>query len=269
MLSLPNRWQIRGNAVLRDLSNFSLFHHRDVDGALVSMHQSGTHWLKYMLATALSKKHGVAPPRYNHANDIIGGPGDSRPPPPLPRLVASHSVPHALIALPVFRGLLGLPPYVVLIRDLRASLVSNYGKWRQRYAVSFDEYLRGDPSEQRYNSDLWWCLRFLNGWGRVAVRCPDTTLVVRYEDLLVDTAKQLDRISAFLQLDLSAMQCSAAISAASREQMALRHDPTRPEGEVSLESPDLKDYFGAHQRRYLALVCEKYLRYPLGYDYSV
>lgn len=269
MLILPNRWQIRANALKRDLSNFSLFYHRDVDGSLVSMHQSGTHWLKYMLATALSDKHGVAPPRYNHANDVIGGPGDPRPPPPLPRLVASHSVPHTFIAFSAVHRLLRLPPYVVLIRDVRASLVSNYQKWRQRYAVSFDEYLRGDPSERRYNSDLWWCLRFLNGWGRVAVRYPETTLVVKYEDLVADTAGQLERVSAFLQLDLSAAQCEVGISVASREQMALLHDPARPAGEVSLESANPEDYFGAHQRRYLARACEKYLRYPLGYDYSV
>ena len=62
------------------------------------MHQSGTHWLKFMLANALSYQYGSPPPAYNHANDIIGGPRDAIVYPQLPRLISSHSMPHPLLA---------------------------------------------------------------------------------------------------------------------------------------------------------------------------
>ena len=60
----------------RALGNFSLLAHRDCAGHLASMHQSGTHWLKFMLASALARHYGVPGPRYNHANDFIAGPHD-------------------------------------------------------------------------------------------------------------------------------------------------------------------------------------------------
>jgi hypothetical protein len=269
MLSLPSGWQIRANALKRNLSNFSLLRHRGIDGAIVSMHQSGTHWLKYVLAYALAEKHGVEPPRYNHANEIIGGPHDRLAAPPLPKLIASHSIPPIWLTAPWSRRFLGLPPYVVLVRDIRTALVSNYAKWQQRYGVTFTEYLRGDPSERRYNSDLWWCIRFLNAWGRIAERPAQTTLLLRYEDLLADTEGELQRVSRFLNLDLSSQGCQAAITAGTRENMAARHDPARPLGEVSITPVAVESYFGSTERDYLARACERDLRYPMGYDYRV
>jgi len=44
--------------------NFSLLAHRDFDAMLITMHQSGTHWLKYMLTLALAEKLGVEKPEY-------------------------------------------------------------------------------------------------------------------------------------------------------------------------------------------------------------
>ena len=85
----------------------------------------------------------------------------------------------------------GLPKYLVLVRDLRASLASNYVKWRQRYAVDFSTYVRGDVRGRAYNSDLWWTLRFLNAWGDAAARAPHNVMVLRYEDLQAATATEL------------------------------------------------------------------------------
>ena len=48
----------------RDALNFSLLKHRHCEGSMVSMHQSGTHWLKHMLAVAIAAKHGLEPPRH-------------------------------------------------------------------------------------------------------------------------------------------------------------------------------------------------------------
>ena len=161
-----------------------------------------------------------------------------------------------------------LPKYVVLVRDMRASLVSNYEKWKQHYGVEFTEYLRGDPSGRRYNSDLWWCLRFMNAWGRVAQRFPAETHVLRYEDLRRDPARELTRVSNFLLLQLAPQQINAAVAAAGKDAMTARHDPARPLGEVSLEERNVEEWFGGRDREFLADVCASQLRHTFGYDYS-
>ncbi|MCC7413504.1 MAG: sulfotransferase domain-containing protein [Gammaproteobacteria bacterium] len=258
----------RWHALRRSLSNFALLRHRHCAGFLASMHQSGTHWLKFMLANALAARHGLPPPQYNHANDFIGGPRDPHVHARLPHLVSSHSIPHPLMCVAPLHRRLRLPPYVILVRDLRASLVSNYEKWRDRYGVTFPEYLRGDPGGRRYNSDLWWCLRFLNGWGVFAARTPATTLVVRYEDMQADPGAVLARVGVFLALDLGAAHVAAAVAASTKERMRARHDPGRPQGEIRADRRDLAHWFGPAEERFVRDVCQRLLRYRYGYDYE-
>ena len=262
------RLQFKFHSLRRDISNLALLKHRRFDGFIVSMHQSGTHWLKFMLALALVDKYGLPPPRYNHANDIIGGPKDPRVYSELPALASSHSIPHPLVHAGWVRRCWPLPKYVVLVRDMRASLVSNYEKWKQHYGVEFTEYLRGDPSGRRYNSDLWWCLRFMNAWGRVAQRFSAETHVLRYEDLRRDPERELTRVSNFLLLQLAPQQINAAVAAAGKDAMTARHDPARPLGEVSLEERNVEEWFGGRDREFLAHVCASQLRHTFGYDYS-
>ncbi len=260
--------QFKFHSLRRDVSNFALLKHRNFDGFIVSMHQSGTHWLKYMLALALVEKYQLPPPRYNHANDIIGGPKDPRTYAQLPRLASSHSIPHALVHAGWFRRRWPLPRYLVLVRDMRASLVSNYEKWKQHYGVEFVDYLRGDPSGRLYNSDIWWCLRFMNAWGELAERYPEDTMVLRYEDLQHDPGRELAGVADFLRLQLSATHIDTAVAGASKQAMAQRHDPDRPGGEVSFERRDPAEWFGERERILLERVCTTQLRYTFGYDYA-
>lgn len=160
----------------RDWTNFAMLRYRDYQGFLVTGQNSGTQWLKFMLSLALAAEHGVEPPKYfNNAssNDIIGHPKHKRKYPQLPRIASAHSIPHA--ALPTLYGSMNFPPYVVLVRDIRGALISNYAKWRERYQVPFDVYVAGDPSGESYVCDVWWYVRFLNAWGRMAavkpIRC--------------------------------------------------------------------------------------------------
>ena len=150
---------------LRSLFNFSLFRSRGAVGQIISMHQSGTHWLKFMLASALADQFSIPLPKYNHANDIIGGPRDIIVYPQIPRLIASHTIPSPFF-YSILSQTLNLPKYVLLIRDIRFSLTSNYRKWRDHYNVNFSVYLEGDPTGKEYNSDIWWTFRFLNCWGK-------------------------------------------------------------------------------------------------------
>lgn len=252
----------------RALGNFSLLAHRDCEGHLASMHQAGTHWLKFMLANALAHHYGVPGPQYNHANDFIAGPHDAVIHPSLPRLYSAHSIPHPLLYLGSVHRLWRLPPYVVLVRDIRASLVSNYEKWRARYACSFAEFLRGDPRGKRFNSDVWWCFRFLDGWHAVRRAVPARVLVLRYEDLQQHTAEALARVAAHFDLGLDPDALAAGVAAGTKDNMAAREDPTRPRGAVNAGARRVHDYFDAADRDWLTTQCARYLVDSWGYDYA-
>lgn len=254
----------------RDISNFSLIAHRDYTGFLISMHQSGTHWLKHMLATAIAHHHGLPAPRYSHANDIIGGPHDPRPYDNAPHIASSHSIPNALLGVPALHRVLRFPLYVVLVRDIRASLVANYEKWKGQYACSFSEFLRGDVSGRRFNHDIWWSVRFCNAWGKVACRIPAATLVVRYEDLIEDATRELRRINAFWALGVTDAALARAVLDSSKEKMALKADPETPDGVtvVRMGARPLTAWFNAGDRKFFSETCRRYLRRTFGYDYD-
>ena len=259
----------RRHAWHRNLGNFALIKHRVCDGHLLSMHQSGTHWLKFMLANALSHQYDTPPPQYNHANDIIGGPKDPRPYPQLPRLISSHSMPHPFLQYRIVHRMLALPPYLLLIRDIRRTLVSNYVKWRNTYGIDFSEYLLGDPRGRRYNSDVWWALRFLNAWGRVRRKAPERVGVVRYEDLERDPFGQLSHVAEAFGLKLSAEAVEHGVAVSSKSHMQAREDPERPPGAVRAENTDPLAMFSDADRGVFETICRNCLRYDFGYDYGV
>jgi len=88
------------------------------------------------------------------------------------------------------------PRYVILVRDIRASLVSNYEKWKP--SCGFSEYLRGDVRGKRFNSDIWWCIRFNNAWGRVLETIPETTTLIKYEAMKEDTYTEFSKLVKFM-----------------------------------------------------------------------
>ncbi|MCB1748295.1 MAG: sulfotransferase [Gammaproteobacteria bacterium] len=258
----------RRHALRRAAGNFALLKHRHCAGQLVSMHQAGTHWLKFMLANALSYQYATPPPRYNHANDIIGGPRDAVVHPQLPRLLSSHSLPHPAMRWGWLHACLQLPPYVVLVRDLRDSLVSNYAKWQARYDVPFAVYVRGDQGSKRYNSDIWWCIRFMNAWGALAKGLPQRVTVVRYEDLRGDPAHELARVARAFGLALDNAALAHGIAVSSKAHMAVKEDPARPPGAVRESSGDPRTAYDRAAREFVGAVCARYLEYDFGYDFA-
>lgn len=258
------------HSLRRDISNYSLLKHRAFDGFLISMHQSGTHWLKHMLATALTHKLGLPPPQYIHANDVIPGPKDPPGNDRLPHIVSSHSIPHALLGSQLVRHLVKLPPYVVLIRDIRASLVSNYEKWKEQYNCDFPEYLRGDVSGHRFNNDIWWCLRFCNRWGYLAQRYPDKTLIVKYEDLKSRPLNELRRIADYWQLELDDSTLCYAIDESTKEKMTSKKDPETPFGVtvVRNDRESFMELYDEELREYIKNICDVFLKFDFDYDYN-
>ncbi len=250
-----------------ELSNYSLLRLRHADGAIVSMHQGGTHWLKFMLASAISSYYEIPPPQFNHANDIIGGVKDPVLYPQIPCIKSSHTIAPLLFRNSSALRVLKLPPCVLLVRDLRACLVSNYRKWKTRYAITFSEYLRGDPSGRKFNSDIWWCIRFLNAWGRVA-ELNNNCHIVRYEDMSLKPHAELDRVATHFSLPLTSASIDYGVSAATKLAMAARADPARPPGEVNRQNQNFMGAYNAKDRQFVDWACAKFLRVSFGYNYT-
>lgn len=267
-MSLSPQQRFAYHRVRHGLSNYSVLRLRDADGALVSMHQSGTHWLKFMLANAMAEHYDIPPPQYNHANDIIGGVKDPVIYNNIPRLLATHTIAPLLLQYPPLLRLARLPPIVLLVRDLRASLVSNYRKWQHRYNLSFSEFLRGDPAGRRFNSDIWWCVRFQNVWGSLAATLGTRVLTLRYEDISIAPATALGEVAAHFDLALSDRAMAHGTEAANKPAMAARADPTRPPGEVNTDSADPLALYTSSDRDWLEAVCATELRYTFAYDYA-
>lgn len=252
-----------------ELGNYAVVRLRHCDGAILSMHQSGTHWLKFMLASAIADHYAIDPPRYNHANDIIGGSKDPRLHPTLPHLISSHTIAPLLLNNAVGLAWLRLPRCVILVRDIRASLHSNFKKWRVRYATTFSHFLRGDPSGRQFNSDIWWCIRFLNAWGHALALSENQFLVLRYEGLRAQPHEELAKLAAHLSLPLSSRNIDAGVEAASKSAMAERADPARPPGEINLDEDDPLLAYSDADREFVRTRLSSYLTQTFDYDYSV
>jgi len=69
--------------------------HRDFVGMLVTMHQSGTHWVKHILTSAIYHEEGFEQPKSIYDEDrFIGNPKSHRGRPGVPSITASHSIPN-------------------------------------------------------------------------------------------------------------------------------------------------------------------------------
>ena len=251
----------------KTLGNFAVFRGQGSRGQLISMHQSGTHYLKHITACAIADKYGIPDPEFNHANDIFGGPKDGVVYQDIPRLISSHSYPHPLLLCKFVHQLFNLPAYVLLVRDLRYSLISNYAKWSHAYEVSFSSYLKGEMHLKRFNSDIWWAIRFLNGWGLVYKRIPDKFVILKYEDLLEEPFKQVSKLNNYWDLKLSRQNIEYGIAQSTKEKMTIKDDPNRPKGAVRNSSNDLS-VFTPKDKKFLEMICDSYLNFSAGYDYS-
>src|SRR4051812_19330027 len=105
-----------------DLSRFHLLHYRrKVDGFLISGHNCGTHWLRFMLSAAIAHRLGLPRPAHSSgpdSDDFIGHARHPRRFPQAPRIGSSHHMPSRLVAMAGAAGLVGLAPTVVLVRNI-------------------------------------------------------------------------------------------------------------------------------------------------------
>jgi hypothetical protein len=265
-------WKARvaliAHAARIDLSNFHLAHYRSVDAFLVTGKNSGTHWLKCMLSHAMARQYDLPPPVHTsgrEAEDFISHPRWPQKHPRLPRIGSSHNIPSALLGAPVVRRALGLPPVVVLVRDIPDAMLSHYVKWGAAKGLSLGEYARLPAPGRRNMADVWWYLDFFNRWGQAAFDNPGDVHILRYEDLVADPARWLRWTGERLGLDLGGAAIQAALAASDREFLKRRLDPAYGEAIVPDAAERSAMTFAPEDRRYLDDLLSQRLRFSFGY----
>jgi len=250
-------------------SNFSVLRHGKFDGFLVTSKNSGTHWVKYMLAVALAETYGAPRPQYFSENAVrpyIGWPKDTVTFEELPKLAFSHTIPHRLMDWGWARNLAGFPPYVLCIRHPMSILASHHAKWEYDIQVDWETYLRGDPAGNRYRCDLFWLARFWNRWGEVMQRDPERFHIARYEETRRDPGEQLEAISTHWGISLSAAAIDAALEAGTKEAMAEKVDPDAEPNVLQNRKTDLRDLFKGDAIDIYQQLAGDLFRFDLGYD---
>ena len=254
----------------RDNANLSLLKYTDYQGFLVTGQHSGTHWVKWMLSHAMAHHYKVAPPKYfnnPHSNDLIGHPKHKRMYPDLPRIASSHAIPPTAMQLTWLRDMRKLPPYVLVVRNMRDVLISNYEKWKHRYNVPFSEYVGGDPWNKKYITDVYNYMRFLNRWGAVlGTMKPHEIVVLRYEDIRNDQVHALRAISAQFKLPLNDDDIAAGVNAGTKEFMAKFHNPDNAGNAVRQDGKGDTAFSAQDTARFTAII-DKHLKHDFGYDY--
>jgi Sulfotransferase family len=254
-----------------DLSRFHLLHYGGrVDGFLVSGHNSGTHWLRFMLSAAIAHRLALPRPAYSsgpQSDVFIGNARHRRTFPQAPRIGSSHHMPSRLVALLGALRCTRLQPVVLLVRHIPDSLISYFFKWRGTKELgALDEFLSRAPRAR--GVDLWWFIRFFNRWGLLKRVFPDQVMVVRYEDVERDPETWVRRIWSHWGVDLDEADLAAAMAVASRTAVQAHLDPDYGEDVAPDRQARQAVQYAAPD---VALVQDRlaqYLRHDFGYDWS-
>ena len=236
--------------------------HRRFDGVLVSMPHSGWPWLRYMLGLILAKLYDLPPPSDIHDDKIIG----NIIYPQIPQVLCTHTIPHYFFRSRTLFRLFHFPRHLVVVRDLRDSLVFHYEKRNHVYNVDFSTYLRGDARGKTYRNDIWTRIHFMNGWGTVVERHPEQAAALRYEDFLADPRGRLAQICAHFNIEgVPPNVLDEVVAVSSKSEMAKRTE--RRSLTLSIEPRPAEEWFSDEDRRFLAEVCRRHLKYTFGYQY--
>ena len=249
--------------------NYSVLRHGAFDGFLVTSKNSGTHWIKYMLAVALADTYGIARPEYFSENAVrpyIGWPKDDPAFPQLPRLAFSHSIPHRLADWGWARSMAGLPPYTLCVRHPMSILASHHAKWKHDIRTDWLDYLHGDPRGKRYRCDLYWISRFWNRWGEIEKRHPDAVLRVHYEQVEDDARGTLEAIARHWGITLKPEAIDAAVEAGTKDAMAQKIDPQAERNVLQNRQAALEVLYDAATTEIYTRLVKTLFRYDLGYD---
>jgi len=210
---------------LRPLARRQLVHYhhlglRRADALLVSYPKSGTTWLRFLVAHALTgieadfdSVRRVFPPlgRQRHAPALLADGG---------RLVRSHE------PLQPYRGRAG-QHVVYLVRDARDVALSyldhhrRLGRYTGDVRVFLDAFLAG-----RLDGYGPWPDHVL-GAQRFATTGVAPVLTVRYEELRADPAATLGRVVGFLGRPVDSEVLARVVAANTKERMRAKEDTSR------------------------------------------
>ena len=263
-------FQYLARYVREDLLRLSVLWHRKTFCHFASPQQSGTHWLSNLLATAICAEYDVPPLRHIADKVIIGHPKNEATYNHIPQLVRTHHAPSVLVHSAPVRAVCQFPKYVILLRDIRASMVSRFEKRKHEKDVQFPDYVRDHRLFGRSHKwDIYKRIVFFNAWGRVAKLFPEQTCVVHYEVLRQDTAGELERVWRFLELPVSNPgMFHQAASNCSKEAMSQQEPPGRTRKLVRKDSRDPVEWFTENDREYFTACCQRLLKYDFGYDFA-
>lgn len=206
------RW-LRGREEVRKL-------HR-ADAVIVSFGNSGRTWLRVLLSRVFERHYGLSRfvvidfANLNRCNNAI------------PKILFTHDN-----YLKDFLGnsdpvpLYGSQRTILLVRDPADVAVSQYFQWRHRMRRA-KKYLNNYPIYDnvslfdfmtRPSCGLPKIIHFMNRWADALPRL-ETVLLVRYEDLRLDTEVWLRRILEFVGTPCSGSEIEDAVTFASIENM--------------------------------------------------
>ena len=249
--------------------NFSVLRHGRLQGCLVTSKNSGTHWIKYMLANALADTYGIEPPEYFSeaaTQDYIGSPKHRSAFDVLPPLAFAHTIPHRLMDWRGAHALFNLPPYVLQVRHPMQILASHFAKWNYQLKTDWLTYLKGDPAGDMYRCDLYWLARFWNRWGELEERFPEKILRVHYEEVQADPRGRVEAIARHWGIDLKPASLDLAVQEGTKEAMAKKVDPHAEKNVLQKRSDSLDSLFTGEALDIYSDIVGRYFRYDLGYD---
>ncbi len=260
--------------ITRDLTNLSLLRQPPCHAQIVSLHQSGTHWLRHMLSVYLAKSYDLPEPALLYDSDFVMSPKQPAKYPHIPRIVSSHSVASPAIANAVVLPLLRLPKFILLVRDPRIVLSSHYEREKNRYGIAFSDYLRANTRalrkigrRKRFDKDIWWDIRFQNSWYKILSLQPERTLLVRYEDMQAKPEQKLLEVIRFLDLPVQdPAVVNHAVQQSSKEAMAKKELANKRYKVVRQDNKDPLAIYSEDDKRFFLEAYRKFCKADFGYD---
>lgn len=167
---------------------------RKADVYLLSFPKVGRTWLRVMIGALLAEHYG-------HPELAEGELGDdTRRFPGVPRIIVKHDgAPHRSTPeeIDADKREFADVKVILLVRDPRDTTVSNYFQATRR-----DGTFKGDMTAwlAEPRGSVASMLRYYSVWAAQR-HVPKQLLLVRYEDLKADTARELRRVAAFLGMD--------------------------------------------------------------------
>lgn len=261
-------WLLMHRSMVR-IGPLRMLTRRDLDAAMVTMRSAGSHWLQWMLLQAMHEAYGLPLPEHVNDQSIIGTVSSFPAHRDGPRLIRTHNeMPTPFYA--ILHRVMRFPKYIILIRDVRHSLVSYYEKAPDdERDTSFSGFLRGKDGIFKADHVLFRHIRFLNSWARVRKITPDRCLVVKYEDLRSDTSAQLERVWRYLELKEPVEGLfERAVAESTKDKMSAKETvgDTRPAVRKSNRNP--LDWYSDADEAYVRQACKQFLIDDYGYDYG-